>query len=119
MQRRLQKLPPAERKPELLPEDFGEDPRKGGAGGEEDIFAGLVGVDNIIEKLGEYRAVIQLAQKRGDDPRDKVSFNFLFVGSPGADGGWQSGVLARGWATEHALCGPLAPVAQSAQNWDE
>lgn len=85
MRRRLDSLPPQAERPvqQLLPEDFGEDPRKGGSGGEEAIFSGLVGCDNITEKLKEYRAVIQLAQRRGDDPRDKVNYNFLFVGSPG------------------------------------
>lgn len=87
LQARLQRLPPAQRaaaEDVLLPEDFGEDPRAAGArGGQEEIFAGLVGLESVMAKLREYSAVLALASAMGDDPRDRVNFNFLFVGSPG------------------------------------
>lgn len=52
-------------------------------GNEEDIFSDLVGCDEIIIKLKEYRDTISLAKKLGQNPKENIEFNFLFVGSPG------------------------------------
>jgi hypothetical protein len=52
-------------------------------GNEEDMFSDLVGCDDIITKLQEYRDTISLSKKLGQDPKKNIEYNFLFVGSPG------------------------------------
>ena len=42
-----------------------------------------MGCDEIIATLRNIRAVVQLAESKGQDPNDKVSFNYLFMGNPG------------------------------------
>ena len=65
--------------------DFGGEAADGGsaAGGGEDLFADIVGSDAIVARLREYQAIIKFAKASGQEPRNKVAFNFLFVGNPG------------------------------------
>jgi transcriptional regulator with AAA-type ATPase domain len=65
---------------ELLPEDFSnaEDARTLSI---EEILADLVGCDDVLRKLTEYRNVVNLSKGNGRKPN--VQYNFLFVGSPG------------------------------------
>lgn len=60
----------------------------GGAGGGEkkrveDFFSDLVGFEGLVERLRGFEAVIALAESKGQDPREHLPFNFLFVGAPG------------------------------------
>lgn len=59
----------------------------GARGGErkrvEDFFSDLVGFESLVERLRGFEAVIALAESKGQDPREHLPFNFLFVGAPG------------------------------------
>lgn len=82
MQARFRKLKVSKRVDKLTNEDFCHNGQLPETGHDEDIFADLVGCDDIIEKLLEYKATISLAQLQGKNPKDFVEFNFLFVGAP-------------------------------------
>ena len=47
------------------------------------LFDGMIGCDQIKDKLKTLQDTVLFAQERGDDPKDFVSFNYLFVGNPG------------------------------------
>ena len=80
MQSRLSKLSITEREDRLIEQDFASnDLTKSNT----DIFAGIVGCQNVVKKLKEYRDTIMLCKRLGKDPRELIEYNFLFVGSPG------------------------------------
>ena len=80
MQSRLSKLSIYEREDRLIKQDFASNDL---TNSNTDIFAGLVGCQNIITKLEEYQDTIMLCKRLGQDPREYIEYNFLFVGSPG------------------------------------
>eukprot|EP00981_Chlorochromonas_danica_P011845 scaffold4308_cov162-Ochromonas_danica.AAC.4 len=43
----------------------------------------LVGCQNIRSQLQEYRIIYETCRKRGKDPKELLSFNYIFTGSPG------------------------------------
>jgi hypothetical protein len=43
----------------------------------------MVGCDSVKEKLADLRDLVQFAQARGEDPKEKISYNYLFTGKPG------------------------------------
>ena len=47
------------------------------------LFDGMIGCDQIKDKLKTLQDTVLFAQERGDDPNDFVSLNYLFVGNPG------------------------------------
>jgi AAA+ superfamily predicted ATPase len=50
---------------------------------EKVLFKGLIGCDEIVKKLLEFKATFKRAQDKGQDPLKKLSLNFRFVGAPG------------------------------------
>eukprot|EP00039_Didymoeca_costata_P004217 m.71998 g.71998 ORF g.71998 m.71998 type:complete len:1128 (-) comp12295_c1_seq1:71-3454(-) len=70
---------------ELSFEDFGinKDDYENNERMLDNLFRDMVGMDSIKTQLERLRKMIQFANERGDDPRDHVGFNYLFVGSPG------------------------------------
>lgn len=70
-------------KDQFAKEDFCPYGKLPDEGKEEEIFSDLVGCDEIKEKLTEYRDTIDLAKSQGKNPKDKIEYNFLFVGPPG------------------------------------
>ena len=78
MQARLAKLPPSARKDILIREDFASDDLSGL--NEDDIFAGIVGCDNLMRLFQEYKGAVSMSKDKGRDPRESVGWNFLFVG---------------------------------------
>jgi hypothetical protein len=49
----------------------------------ESLFKDLVGMTHVRSKLQDYHNIIRLALSKGQDPREHIGYNFLFVGSPG------------------------------------
>ena len=49
----------------------------------EGLLDDMVGCDSIKAKLQDLRSLVQFAQARGEDPKEKISFNYLFLGKPG------------------------------------
>jgi SpoVK/Ycf46/Vps4 family AAA+-type ATPase len=47
------------------------------------LFDDMIGCKDIKDKLKTLQDTVLFAQERGDDPKDFVSFNYLFVGNPG------------------------------------
>ena len=50
---------------------------------EESIFQGVIGCDNIFQKLSEYKDTILYCQSQGKDPKDYFEYNYIFAGNPG------------------------------------
>lgn len=48
------------------------------------MFQGILGCDEIIEKLREYQKIARVMKARGEDARDIIPTNFVFKGPPGA-----------------------------------
>ncbi len=53
------------------------------SGNEEEIFADLVGCDEIVKKLRTLRATIMFAKSLKQDHKEMTDFNYIFAGSPG------------------------------------
>jgi len=47
------------------------------------LFEGVVGCDDIVQKLEGYQKITANLKALGEDPKDGISFNFLFRGPPG------------------------------------
>ncbi|KZP30812.1 P-loop containing nucleoside triphosphate hydrolase protein [Athelia psychrophila] len=47
------------------------------------MFQGILGCDEIIEKLREYQKIARVMKARGEDARDIIPTNFVFKGPPG------------------------------------
>lgn len=47
------------------------------------LFQGVVGCEDIVSKLEEYREMVKRVRQLGLNPREQVPFNFLFRGPPG------------------------------------
>lgn len=68
----------------LLLSDFGMDAVDGpDETALEGLLDDMVGCDSIKAKLQDLRSLVQFAQARGEDPKEKISFNYLFLGKPG------------------------------------
>eukprot|EP00808_Paulinella_micropora_P013957 g63807.t1 len=67
---------------ELTLEDFGVE-GKGQGHVLDRLFEGMIGCDSIKNKLEVLRNTVEFASDRGDDPMEKVCFNWLFLGDPG------------------------------------
>jgi hypothetical protein len=69
---------------ELLLSDFGIDDVDGPDDTAlEGLLDDMVGCDSVKEKLADLRDLVQFAQARGEDPKEKISYNYLFTGKPG------------------------------------
>ncbi len=81
-QMRQKALPVSERSDELLPVDFNKEaPTKS----ESELFSGLVGCENVREKLQEIRNTIEFSRRLGKtDISTMCDFNYVFTGNPGA-----------------------------------
>jgi hypothetical protein len=80
MSSRLSTMPKHERKDELIESDFGVMEKDSSP---ETLFQGLVGCENIINKLREYHSIISLCKAKGQDPKKFIEYNFMFLGAPG------------------------------------
>jgi SpoVK/Ycf46/Vps4 family AAA+-type ATPase len=80
---RQAKLPRTCREDLFIKEDFCKGGKLPVGGDEENLFSDLVGCEDIISKLQEYRSTIKKAKQLGKDPKTFIEYNFLFVGSPG------------------------------------
>ncbi|KAF2669715.1 P-loop containing nucleoside triphosphate hydrolase protein [Microthyrium microscopicum] len=47
------------------------------------LFEGVIGCEKIVQKLEGYQKITANLKALGDDPKDGISFNFLFRGPPG------------------------------------
>lgn len=67
------------------PEDFDADYKRGAKATTnlQTLFRGIIGCEEVIEKLGNYQKLAQGLKARGHDPRETVPTNFLFKGPPG------------------------------------
>lgn len=48
------------------------------------MFEGIIGCEDIVNKLREYQKISRVKKARGEDPRDLIPTNFVFKGPPGA-----------------------------------
>lgn len=69
----------------FAPQDFDADYMRGSraATNLQALFAGMIGCEDVIKKLGSYQKLAQGLKARGQDPRETVPTNFLFKGPPG------------------------------------
>ena len=69
----------------FAPQDFDADYMRGAkaATNLQTLFEGMIGCEDVIEKLGNYQKLAQGLKARGHDPRETVPTNFLFKGPPG------------------------------------
>jgi hypothetical protein len=69
----------------FAPQDFDADYMRGAraATNLQSLFEGMIGCEDVIEKLGNYQKLAQGLKARGQDPRETVPTNFLFKGPPG------------------------------------
>lgn len=68
---------------ELVMEDFAVDNQGMDETALDDLFADMIGMDNVINKLNELKHIVKFAKARGENPADCISFNYLFLGNPG------------------------------------
>lgn len=47
------------------------------------LFADLIGCDEVVTALDELRHTVEFSKARGKSPSENISFNYLFLGSPG------------------------------------
>lgn len=86
-QSRQSSLPVGERSTDFVfvPQDFDTDfDRATGAETNlQELFKGVVGCEEIIQKLGGYLQVAKGMRAQNLDPREQIPFNFIFKGPPG------------------------------------
>lgn len=84
---RQSKLPAAQRSIDFVfePQDFDPDfDRASGAGTNlQELFKGVVGCVDIVDKLDGYLKVAKGMRAQGIDPRGQIPMNFVFKGPPG------------------------------------
>ncbi len=49
----------------------------------EELFAGVIGCSEVIDKLREYQNIAKIVKQRGQDVREHVPTTFQFKGPPG------------------------------------
>ncbi|KAF8417347.1 P-loop containing nucleoside triphosphate hydrolase protein [Tirmania nivea] len=85
--RRMRTMPVQERPGEIILEESDFDPEFDRATRAEEslekLFEGVVGCEDIIQKLRGYQKTAQACKARGRDPREVVPTNFVFKGPPG------------------------------------
>ena len=85
--RRIGALPVRERPGEMVLEESDFDPEFDRAtraeASLEKLFEGIIGCEDIIQKLRGYQKSAQACKTRGRDPREVVPTNFIFKGPPG------------------------------------
>jgi SpoVK/Ycf46/Vps4 family AAA+-type ATPase len=82
MQKRVAKLSSHERNV-LVKQDFDALDDADTFGTEGDLFADLVGMDELKDRLYEMQSTVEMALERNTDLADICPFNWLFVGNPG------------------------------------
>lgn len=67
------------------PEHFDEafDRTQNSASSVQELFADIVGCEELVDKLQSYQRIAASLSSRKKDPRDLVPFNFIFKGPPG------------------------------------
>lgn len=70
---------------EFLPQDFDEKHDRASKAGNtcRELFADIVGCEDLITSLEKYRLIATNMKARGLDPQGQVPFNFIFKGPPG------------------------------------
>lgn len=86
-QSRQASLPIQQRSPDapFEPQDFDPDYKRSdnAATNLANLFADVIGCENIVSRLGKYQQMARTAKARGLDPREYVPTNFVFKGPPG------------------------------------
>lgn len=86
-QSRQARLPEHERSPDapFEPSDFDPDYDRAERASDNlaQLFADVVGCEDVITTLREYQKLSENLRTRGKDPRDLVPTNFIFKGPPG------------------------------------
>ena len=69
----------------LKPEDFDpdHDRRERASTNLEELFADVVGCEDVIQKLCDYQKIVSTMEARGMDARNNIPMNFIFKGPPG------------------------------------
>lgn len=49
----------------------------------DSLFDGLIGMEDVRNKLEELKNIVKFAKSRGEKPRGSMCFNYLFLGNPG------------------------------------
>jgi AAA lid domain len=85
-QKRLALVPASERANIVfIPDDF--DPNynrdKSASDNLEKLFEGVVGCEDVVQKLGNYQKVARNLKARGMDMRSQIPTSFIFKGPPG------------------------------------
>jgi hypothetical protein len=68
------------------PEDFDQDFNRGSntaATNAKQLFADVIGCDEIATKLESYQQIVRNMNELGEDPMEQVPTNFIFKGPPG------------------------------------
>lgn len=47
------------------------------------LFADMIGMEGVRNKLDELKNIVKFAKARGENPKESVGFNYLFLGNPG------------------------------------
>ncbi|KKZ62783.1 hypothetical protein EMCG_02894 [[Emmonsia] crescens] len=86
-QKRQSNLPSTKRSLDIIfePEDFDENYNRSkiAVANCRELFADIVGCDDIVEKLEDYQKTFANMKARNLDPRTQVPCNFIFKGPPG------------------------------------
>jgi hypothetical protein len=86
-QARQSALPPSQRSIDFVfePEDFDLDYDRSSSAETnlQDLFAGVIGCDEIIKKLDGFVKVARGMRAQGLEPRGQIPMNFIFKGPPG------------------------------------
>jgi len=69
----------------LLPQDFDEnfDRARNSAASCQQLFADIVGCEQLIKKFESYQQIAANTRARNRDPREQIPLNFIFKGPPG------------------------------------
>ncbi|KIJ05152.1 hypothetical protein PAXINDRAFT_103893 [Paxillus involutus ATCC 200175] len=85
-QKRMASVPASQRKDVVFePKDFDPDFNRGQNASTNlaNMFADVVGCEEVVEKLDSYQKIAQAMKKRGLDMRKHIPSNFVFKGPPG------------------------------------
>ncbi|KAK2464129.1 hypothetical protein APHAL10511_003877, partial [Amanita phalloides] len=69
----------------LQPQDFDPDHDRSARASTnlENLFADVIGCEEVIQKLRDYQSIARTMTARGMDARNKIPMNFIFKGPPG------------------------------------
>ena len=68
---------------ELVMEDFAVEDAGLDEAALDSLFAEMIGMDSVVNKLETLKRVVKFAKDRGENPAESISFCYLFLGNPG------------------------------------